>query len=524
MSYLHEAASLTSATPQDEALPGQIENSAGGFSWGVDHWTRLQRFLILGSEGGTYYATERKHTTENVTCLRECVDEDVKRLVDVIVEVSDKGRAPKNDPAIFALAYVVAHGDLDGRRYALDHLEKVCRIGTHLFTFCGLLDKMGHLNGRAKRNALGRWYTGKDTDKLAYQLVKYRQRGGWTHRDVLRIAHPRATGQIDNLLRWTVGKDAEDLPKIVEGYERAQVASTPLESARLIGEYGLPREAILTKHLNEPEVWQALLDAGMPMTALIRNLATMTKIGLLDPFSAATKQVVTQIADGEHLRKSRVHPIAVLFALKTYATGRGFRSDASWSPVPKIVDALDAAFYESFGNVEPTGKRIMLGLDVSASMDDAYIAGTNITAREATAAMALVTASTEDNYACIGFSTQLVELPISSRQRLDDVLKTMRGISFGGTDCSLPMLAAHDMGLEVDTFAVYTDSETWAGTMHPSQALTRYRNKSGIDAKLVVVGMVSNGFTIADPNDAGMLDVVGFDTATPQIISDFSRG
>ena len=45
-----------------------------------------------------------------------------------------------------------------------------------------------------------------------------------------------------------------------------------------------------------------------------------------------------------------------------------------------------------------------------------------------------------------------------------------------------------------------------------------------IDARLVVVGMVSNGFSIADPHDPGMLDVVGFDTATPQFVSDFARG
>ena len=51
-----------------------------------------------------------------------------------------------------------------------------------------------------------------------------------------------------------------------------------------------------------------------------------------------------------------------------------------------------------------------------------------------------------------------------------------------------------------------------------------YRRASGIDARLIVVGMVSNGFSIADPADPGMLDVVGFDTATPQLISDFARG
>lgn len=57
----------------------------------------------------------------------------------------------------------------------------------------------------------------------------------------------------------------------------------------------------------------------------------------------------------------------------------------------------------------------------------------------------------------------------------------------------------------------------------PVQALRDYRQASGIDARLVVVGMVSNGFSIADPADPGTLDVVGFDIATPSLISDFAR-
>ena len=100
----------------------------------------------------------------------------------------------------------------------------------------------------------------------------------------------------------------------------------------------------------------------------------------------------------------------------------------------------------------------------------------------------------------------------------------MSDLPFGGTDCALPMLYAQATEREVDTFVIYTDSETWAGDVHPAQALRDYRRASGIDARLVVVGMVSNGFSIADPTDPGMLDVVGFDTATPQLISDFARG
>jgi 60 kDa SS-A/Ro ribonucleoprotein len=63
----------------------------------------------------------------------------------------------------------------------------------------------------------------------------------------------------------------------------------------------------------------------------------------------------------------------------------------------------------------------------------------------------------------------------------------------------------------------------YAGSIHPDEALRRYRERTGIPAKLVVVGMTSSGFTIADPNDAGMLDVVGFDAAAPNVIAAFAR-
>jgi 60 kDa SS-A/Ro ribonucleoprotein len=211
--------------------------------------------------------------------------------------------------------------------------------------------------------------------------------------------------------------------------------------------------------------------------------------------------------------------------------------------VREIVDALDAAFYASFGNVEATGKRLLLALDVSASMTSGWVAGVpNLTPRDASAALALVTAATEPHYETVGFfagergwrsgtkslwgsgKQGLTPLAISPRQRLDDAVKRVSGLPFGGTDCALPMLYAQAQEREVDAFVIYTDSETWAGDIHPAQALRDYRQASGIDARLVVVGMVSNGFSIADPADPGMLDVVGFDTATPQLISHFVRG
>jgi len=85
----------------------------------------------------------------------------------------------------------------------------------------------------------------------------------------------------------------------------------------------------------------------------------------------------------------------------------------------------------------------------------------------------------------------------------------------------LPMVEATNKRWPVDLFVVLTDNETWAGSIHPAEALRHYRQRMGIAAKLVVVAMTANDFTIADPDDAGMLDVVGFDPNTPQVIAEF---
>ena len=114
-------------------------------------------------------------------------------------------------------------------------------------------------------------------------------------------------------------------------------------------------------------------------------------------------------------------------------------------------------------------------------------------------------------------------LNITASDSISDAMQKPN-LPFGRTDCALPMLHAMELKMNVDCFIILTDSETWAGNIHPVEALRQYRHKSGIPAKLIVVGMVSNEFSIADPDDAGMMDVVGFDSAVPELITDFVTG
>lgn len=538
----------TRKTPQKEkAKSDQKKNNAGGFVFTLDIWARLDRWLILGAEGGTYYVSEKKLTKDNAKTILECLKEDGVRTVNRIVEISDSGRAPKNDSAIFALAMAAGDENEATRKAALAALPKVCRIGTHLFHFARDVENFRKW-GRGLRTAVAKWYLDKPVDKLAYDVVKYQQRDGWSHKDLLRLSHavpvsPKqdavfryvtagSNGMGDRQVKRRLADKSErlvkypailgDAPRIIEGFEKAKSEKDVKVIAKLVTEYSLTREMVPTEALNSIAVWEALLQK-MPMTAMIRNLGKMTNIELLKPMSANSKKVIAALSDVDALRKARVHPLAVLVALTTYQQGHGDKGSLKWSPVREIVDALDEAFYLSFGIIEPTGKNTMLALDCSASMTWQNIAGMPITPRVGSAAMSMVTARTEKSWHVMGFCGELRPLDISPRQRLDDVVRAIERVRPGSTDCALPMIYAKEKSLEIDVFHVYTDNETWAGNIHPFQALRDYREASGRPAKLCVVGMTATEFTIADPNDAGMLDVVGFDTAAPAVMADFAR-
>ena len=515
-------------TPQSVAIPlsGQTPNHAGGYTWNVDRWTMLDRFLILGCESGTFYVREQKLLMQNAQNVVEAIKEDGERVVNRIVEVSTKGLAPKNDPAIFALALAASLGDEKTRIAAFAALPRVCRTGTHLFAFAEACDGMRGW-GRGLRKAIAKWYNAQTPEALAHGFVKYQARGGWSNRDLLRLSHPVSASEQHNILyKWVVdGEITGDAP-LVQAVQALKEVHDLDAAVKMIEEFRIPREAIPTEMLNESLIWGALLK-DMPLTAMIRNLGNMTKVGLLNHGwftggSDAVQTVVSSLSNAERLRRSRVHPVAILAALNTYQGGKSIKGSGEWKPVKAITDALDEAFYASFGNVKATGKRIVVGLDVSGSMAGTMVAGVaGLDCRSACGAMSLITESVENDVTHLAFDTNVYKLDISRKMRLDAVVKLLERTGGGGTDCAATIRYAIDKKINADAFVIYTDSETWSGSQHPAQAIAEYRKKMGIEAKLVVVAMASTRTTIGDPGDAGTLNVVGFDTSVPQVIAEF---
>jgi 60 kDa SS-A/Ro ribonucleoprotein len=526
----HSTKPSTTVTPQTQALPGReaemVVNSAGGVTFQLDQWGYLDRFLILGSDRPSYYASAKKLTMNAGKNVIACVKADGVRTVKRIVEISLGGRAPKNDPAIFALALCVVHGDAETVSAAYQALHQVCRIGTHLFQFVAALDELGKWNSAAKRG-IANWYLKKNDEKLALQLLKYQSRDGWSHRDVLRLAHVKPETQVQsNVFRYVV-KGAEGLqegaevPQLLVDFEELKQADAKTALRIIASNPNVTWEMIPTQLQRDVSVMSALLP-NMGMTAIIRKLGQLTNVGVIKPLSQDLKVVLSKITDADQIKSARVHPITILNAFNQYKKGRGDKGSLTWSPVQQVLDALNDAFYDAFQYIESRGEGYLLGVDCSGSMWGASVSGTSLTAAEVAGVMALAIAKREPNYWIGGFNTRMGELKITPSMRLDSVLSVMERFSWGGTDCSLPMLHALENNMDnVNKFVVITDSETWAGRMQPVEALARYRKKYVHSAKLIVCGTSVTDFTIADPNDPGMMDIVGFDSAAPQLIQSF---
>jgi len=428
----------------------------------------------------------------------------------------------------------------------------------------------------------------KDSCRLLYLMTKYKQRHNWSHKSVLMYSHPKmeeehkegkdfvikyCTGGYDKVkdeiervmnkggvgvqqdtcqimdyiktlervrnLKPEVEEDKSELLKIMkdyglrhqrleEGYNEAVAGDTVRRSPIQI-----VREHLPTGFLNSKDVWELLL-VDMPMTALIRNLGKMSSLGLFDE-DKNLDLAIKSLTNVDKLKAAKIHPVKILVALETYRRGKGDKGKLEWNVNDKILDALDDAFYKSFKQPElkegfKTNLKYMLALDVSGSMTGGGCFGCEqLTPALSTFAMSYITWNIEGdaNVDMMAFGGRFEDLKrrgFKMDMRMDAVLAKAYGMSFGATDCSLPMRHAKDARKEIDVFIVYTDNDTWSGNVHASTALRNYNQAMRRNAKLIVIGMTSSGFTVADPADPNMMDIVGFDTNVPELISEFAKG
>jgi 60 kDa SS-A/Ro ribonucleoprotein len=546
-------------------------NSAGGYGFRMDDFACTYRFMILGTEGGSYYVREKQFTQDALKHVAKAVAADPRRVIDMAAQVLREGRAFKADPALFVLALCAAYkadkpADADAlavRQHALGTAITTIRQSTQLFHFMKFVQDMRGW-GRSVRNAFANWYISMPESKLAVQVSKYKNRDGVTHQDILRLAHPKwpALAKAKSrdyeraaILQYAVRpkdsifadeesrvamlestgksyKRTAALKQIAAAEELLHIESTSKKSVKyavdLITEYELTHEMVSGELKNSPEVWAALAQ-HMPVTASLRSLAKMTAVGIVTPMSAVERTLIERFNDAEQIARSRVHPMQILIAIRQYEKGAGEKGSLVWKPSARIIEALNDAFPLSFGNVPRTGLRTNVSVDVSGSMWMASHATVNgidgWMSAEVAASMAFIHVMTESNLVFSTFhNTADFDSTINKRMSLSALREHFARIPRGGTNTAAPFELLLRSGTDVDAVITYTDNQTWSGSRHVVQAHKQLQDKLGHAVKFINCATSAHSTTDTDPGNPNMLELVGFDASAPRAISEFVAG
>jgi 60 kDa SS-A/Ro ribonucleoprotein len=490
---------------------------------------QFKRFLVLGTENGTYYVSNVDLTKQSTVCINELLDsENRELLLTTILEFEELNKCKKKDPMIYTLALCCMYCTqkkefLDFRRKAYTVALKVCKIPTHLFlfiNFCKVLSKYNSGWNNLHKRYISSWYLDKTPEDLMYLVTKYNSRNNYTHRDVLRLSHPKTTNvDLNNVFKYLTNKlEDNSVFEYINDYEQLKSTTNTEKAIELIEKRNFVREHVPTELLNNTKIWKALLKK-MPLLAMLRNLNKMTLVNLFED-SSVLEHVIKTISNKDLRKKAKIHPMHILITLKMYSSGNS--RQLSWTPNQKIVDCLDKTFYEMFADLTPTNKRLLLCLDVSGSMTYGGCFGTEcIKPIEVETALSMIFLATEKQVDVMGFSGNFIPLNISPRRRLDDNLRSINNLPFNSTDISLPFTWALQQRKEYDAFIVITDNETNCNRINPIDAFKQYKKTMKLpETKLIVLATSATDFSIGETNKH-CLNVCGFDDNVFTIIQDF---
>lgn len=514
-----------------KSSPSQVKNSAGGWVHEISDLDRLKRFFCLGAEQGTAYLGGAQLQSSNCQCILRMIKNGQERSVyDTIKEWSIEGRAAKQDALILAFAMLCRFATDDTKKLIRgEGLSSILRTSTMLFDFLTQYEAAEPSStgwGRRQRHMVSAWYLDKSPSSLRYQVTKYRQRNGWTHRDVLRLAHPKTQdSEQKTIFRWitNVGKTDvnedclqgdDETTEYLQDFLMVQKAECIDEVVlQLIRKHKFGREHLSSACLGSCAGYRAILP-HMPITALLRNLCNLVKHGVLDD-ADDERMVLEKLSDEKALEKARIHPLQILVASGALQIRAG--------SCTKLRKCLDRSFYKCFKNAPRTGKKFMVGLDVSGSMTWT-MCNQPITCMRGALALTLAILACEDHTEVMAFSRKLTKLNLDPKETLENNEKNVNGLDFSSTDAALPVLHALKYNIPVDCFVVITDNETWAGKVKAEDALRDYRRKmKAPKTALIVIAMTSTGFSIGDPLDRYTLNLAGFDANMHTTIAEFLR-
>jgi 60 kDa SS-A/Ro ribonucleoprotein len=424
--------------------------------------------LLTNTLGNTFYADRNVLLQEALDLHAEMMRTDPAYAARALVYARNEGLM-RLQP-ILGLVYLSQYDTALFSRI----FSQIIRIPPDLADFLTILSGLGRgQGGRAIKREVAGFLNGIDE----YWALKYNGRGrGYNLGDAIATAHPVPRDERQNqLFRYLTGQAAQlqELPQIA-AFEALKRADNDEQRIRHINEGRLPHEVVTGTVQPTPAVWQAILHQ-LPLFALLRNLNTLDRVGILDE---NRDYISRRLTDREALQKAKIMPFRFVNAFE--------QVHKAW-----MRDVLRQAVEMCFANLPVLNGRSAIFLDISGSMSGEFIRIGSVFA------LALFKLSGGQAIFWL-FDTEVYDAQASLH---DSILSQAEKIKArGGTDTGAPLRALRSSREKVDNIIMITDEQQNTGSPFYNE-LQSYRRKYNPDTRAFIIDVAPYQGALVPPVD-----------------------
>ncbi len=521
-------ASMLGRLPKANAV-----NEAGGLAYKLEPKHALAQVAATGTLGNAFYSTAETQLDEVLKLIDEV--DDNQYLAKLALYAREKAFM-KDMPAALLVALSVRDTELMHRVF-----DRVVDNGRVLRTVFQMI-RSGQFKNKAGKGRVGlssslqrafqRWLNTASVGKLLSASIG----NDPSLRDILRMARPTPK---DNARRavfgWLTDKSIEkwapateaDLPVEVQSLIAYRNSESEEAQALIAGGLDNVRWDLLSDAAKGPKVWAALARKMGPQ-ALRMNLNTLLRHDVLAT-SAMVDYVADRIADESEIRRSKQFPYQYFAAYL----------NADDNVPQKIKTALHKAAEIACGNVPELPGPVVIGLDTSGSMSCAVTGnhGRGATSRmrciDVAALFAAAILRRNPDSVVIPFDTSAYDAKIDPNDSILSIAERLAKYGGGGTDCSLPLVAANQKHTKrkFAGIVLVSDNESWVGTgRHGSTGVmtaweafvANQRKLAGKDAAPKLVNIDLQPYqTVQACERADIMNIGGFSDAVFNVIRAF---
>jgi 60 kDa SS-A/Ro ribonucleoprotein len=521
-------ASLTSRLPRANAV-----NEAGGRAYKLEPKHALAQVAATGTFGNAFYSTAETQLAEVLKLIGEV--DDNQYLAKLALYAREKAFM-KDMPAALLVALSVRDTELMHRVF-----DRVVDNGRVLRTVFQMIRSGQFMNKAGKgrvglsssvQRAFQRWLNTASAGKLLSASIG----NDPSLRDILRMARPTPK---DNARRamfgWLTDKAIDkwapatesDLPVEVQSLIAYRNSESEEAQALIAGGLDNVRWDLLSDAAKGPTVWAALARKMGPQ-ALRMNLNTLLRHDVLAT-SAMVDYVADRIADESEIRRSKQFPYQYFAAYL----------NADDNVPQKIKTALHKAAEIACGNVPELPGPVVIGLDTSGSMSSAVTGnrGRGGTSKmrciDVAALFAAAILRRNPDSVVIPFDTSAYDAKMDPNDSILSIAERLAKYGGGGTDCSLPLVAANQKHAKrkFAGIVLVSDNESWVGTgRHGSTGVmtaweafvANQRKLAGKEATPKLVNIDLQPYqTVQACERADIMNIGGFSDSVFNVISAF---